>query len=234
MDFKVAGTREGVTAVQMDVKVGGVTTKILTEALEKAKRARFQILDIIEKEMPAPRADINPNAPKILSLKIKVDQIGLVIGGGGKTINGIMEKTGAEIDIEDDGTVFVTGKNGAAEAAYEIIAGMTREYLPGERFDGEVTRLMEFGAFVKIGYNAEGLVHISEMAPWRVNRVTDLVKEGDIVPVMVREIDEKGRINLSIKSANPEFFKDKKPSGDVPPFEGGSMGYRGPRPQRRR
>src|SRR3989344_6350685 len=114
MDFKVAGTREGVTAVQMDVKVGGTTTKILTEALEKAKRDRLQILDMIEKEMPAPRADINPNAPKILSLKIKVDQIGLVIGGGGKTINGIMEKTGAEIDIEDDGTVFVTGKNGAA------------------------------------------------------------------------------------------------------------------------
>lgn len=222
MDFKVAGTREGVTAVQMDVKVAGVTIKMLIEAFEKAKQARFKILETIEKEIAAPRADINPNAPKILALKIKPDQIGLVIGTGGKTINGIMEKTGAEIDIEDDGSVFVTGKNGAAEAAYEIIKGMTREYLPGERFDGEVTRLMDFGAFVKIGYNAEGLVHISEMAPWRVNLVTDLVKEGDKVPVMVREVDEKGRLNLSIKAANPDFFNDKKPSGDSGLYGGGA------------
>ena len=225
MDFKVAGTREGVTAVQMDVKVNGVTVKILSEAFEKAKQARFKILDVIEKEISAPRADINPNAPKILSLKIKVDQIGLVIGGGGKTINGIMEETGAQIDIEDDGTVFVTGKNGSAEKAFEIIRDMTREYLPGERFDGEVTRLMDFGAFVKIGYSAEGLVHISEMAPWRVERVTDLVKEGDKVPVMVREVDEKGRLNLSIKSADANFFNDKKPSG--PQASAGYTGYGG-------
>ncbi|HEY4499092.1 MAG TPA: polyribonucleotide nucleotidyltransferase [Candidatus Paceibacterota bacterium] len=235
MDFKVAGTRKGVTAVQMDVKVDGVTIKILTEAFEKAKTARFKILDLIEKEIATPRPDINPNAPKILALKIKPDQIGLVIGTGGKTINGIMEKTGAEIDIEDDGSVFITGKNGAAEAAYEIVKDMTREYLPGERFEGEVTRLMDFGAFVKIGYNAEGLVHISEMAPWRVNLVTDLVKEGDKVPVMLREVDEKGRLNLSIKAANPEFFKDKKPIGDSSLYGGGGRpDHRGPRPPHRR
>ncbi|OHA27297.1 MAG: polyribonucleotide nucleotidyltransferase [Candidatus Taylorbacteria bacterium RIFCSPHIGHO2_02_FULL_46_13] len=226
MDFKVAGTSVGVTAVQMDVKIAGVSVHILTEALEKAKSARLRILEVMEKELAAPRPDISPNAPKILSIKIKVDQIGLVIGGGGKTINGIMEKTGAEIDIEDDGMVFVTGKNGAAEAALEIIAGMTREYLPGERFDGEVTRLMDFGAFVKIGYNAEGLVHISELAPWRVNKVTDLVKEGDIVPVMVREVDEKGRLNLSIKAANPTFFK--RPAGATDSEGGGDR--RSPRP----
>ena len=213
MDFKVAGTREGVTAVQMDVKVNGVSIKILAEAFGKAKQARFKILDVIEKEIPTTRADINPNAPKILILKVKVDQIGLIIGGGGKTINGIMEKTGAQIDIEDDGSVFITGKNGSAEAAFEIVRDMTREYLPGERFEGEVTRLMDFGAFVKIGYSAEGLVHVSEMAPWRVERVTDLVKEGDKVPVMVREVDEKGRLNLSIKSADANFFNDKKPTG---------------------
>ncbi len=221
MDFKVAGTREGVTAVQMDVKVNGIPMSILTEAFEKARLARIKILDLIEKEIVAPRADISPNAPKILSLKIKVDQIGLVIGGGGKTINGIMDKTGASIDIEDDGMVFITGKNGSAEQAYEIVRGMTREYLPGERFEGEVTRLMDFGAFVKIGFNAEGLVHISEMAPWRVNKVTDLIKEGDTVPVVVREVDEKGRLNLSIKSADPNFFKNKRPSGD-----GGGEGHR--------
>ncbi len=219
MDFKVAGTREGVTAVQMDVKVAGITLKILAEAFEKAKSARLRILDVIEKEIPTHRPQLNPSAPEILSLKIKPDQIGMVIGTGGKTINGIMEKTGAQIDIEDDGSVFITGKNGAAKAARDIVHDMTREYLPGERFEGEVTRLMDFGAFVKIGYSAEGLVHISEMAPWRVERVTDLVKEGDRVPVMVREIDEKGRINLSIKSANSEFFKRPAGAGDGAPHE---------------
>jgi polyribonucleotide nucleotidyltransferase len=210
MDFKVAGTKDGVTAVQMDVKVNGVSLEILKIALEKAKSARLKILGFIEGEIKGPRKDINPSAPKIISLKIKPDQIGLVIGTGGKTINGIMEKTGAQIDIEDDGTVFVTGKNGTAEAAANIVRDMTREYLPGEKFEGEVTRLMDFGAFVKIGYNAEGLVHISEFAPWRVEKVTDLVKEGDKVPVKIKEIDEKGRINLSVKLADPNFFDSKK------------------------
>ncbi len=207
MDFKVAGTTQGVTAVQMDVKVGGIPLSILAEAFEKAKNARLRILDVMTKEIAAPRPDISPNAPKIISIKIKPDQIGMVIGSGGKTINEIMEKTLAEIDIEDDGTVFLTGKNGAAEAAKKIIEEMTHEYKPGERFDGEVTRLMEFGAFVRIGANAEGLVHISELASFRVDRVSDVVKEGDKVPVVVKEIDEKGRINLSIKRADPHFIK---------------------------
>ena len=237
MDFKVAGTRDGVTAVQMDVKVNGVTLEMLTEAFEKAKKARFQIIEVIEKEIPKPRAELNPSAPQILSLKVKVDQIGMIIGTGGKTINGIMEKTGAEIDIEDDGSVFITGKNGSAQAAYDIVHGMTREYLPGERFDeAEVTRLMDFGAFVKIGYNTEGLVHISEMAPWRVNQVSDLVKEGDKVPVVIREIDEKGRVNLSIKLADQHFFDAKKPSGTevYAPREQGSGPRGGDRPHHRR
>ena len=217
MDFKVAGTKNGVTAVQMDVKVGGVSVKILTEAFEKAKKARLQILEIIAKEISVARPDISPNAPKILTVKIKPDQIGMIIGSGGKTVNGIREETGAEIDIDDDGTVVVTGKNGSAEKAAEIIKSMTHEYKAGEKFQGTVTRLMDFGAFVKIGYDAEGLVHISEMAPWRVERVTDLVKEGDEVPVVVKEIDEKGRINLSIKNANPSFFKksDSLPRKDL-------------------
>lgn len=213
MDFKVAGTKNGVTAVQMDVKVGGIPLVILAEALEKAKSARLRILDVITKEIALPRPDISPNAPKIISIKIKPDQIGLVIGSGGKTINEIMEKTLAEIDIEDDGTVFLTGKNGAAEAAKKIIEEMTHEYMPGERFEGVVTRLMEFGAFVKIGANAEGLVHVSEMASFRVERVADVVKEGDRVPVVVKEIDEKGRINLSIKRADPNFIKPKTRTG---------------------
>lgn len=207
MDFKVAGTRQGITAVQMDVKVGGIPLPILAEAFDKAENARLRILDVIEKEISAPRENISPNAPKIIGIKIKPDQIGMIIGSGGKTIKEIMETTGAEIEIEDDGSVFLTGKNGAAEAAQKIIEEMTHEYKPGEKFDGVVTRLMDFGAFVKIGANAEGLVHVSELASFRVERVSDVVKEGDKVPVVVKEIDEKGRINLSIKRADPHFFK---------------------------
>jgi polyribonucleotide nucleotidyltransferase len=210
MDFKVAGTRKGITAVQMDVKVGGIPLKILAEAFVKAKTARFQILDLIEKEIAEPRAKISPNAPEILMMKVKPDQIGLIIGSGGKTINEIRDVTHVEdITIEDDGSVFITGKGGTAEKAREIIANMTKEYLPGEKYDGEVTRLMDFGFFVKIGPNAEGMVHVSEMAPFRVERVETYVKEGDKVPVMVKEIDEKGRINLSVKQANPAFFTQK-------------------------
>ena len=211
MDFKVAGTRTGITAVQMDVKVGGIPLKILGEAFEKAKKARFQILDVIEKEIAVPRAKISPSAPEIIVMKIKPEQIGLVIGSGGKTINEIRDVTHVEdITIEDDGSIFITGKNETAQKAKEIIFNMTREYMPGEKFDGEVTRLMDFGAFVKIGPNAEGLVHVSEIAPFRVERVETYVKEGDKVPVVVKEVDDKGRINLSIKQANPDFFHKKE------------------------
>ncbi len=210
MDFKVAGTKDGVTAVQMDVKVEGVPLKVLFEAFTQAKKARMEILDVITKEIAAPRADISPRAPKILSLKVKVDQIGLVIGPGGKTINGIRERTKADdITIEDDGSVFITGKNGAAEAAYEEIRAMTREYEVGERFEGEVVRLMDFGAFVKMGPNQDGLVHVSEVAPYRIDRITDAVQIGDVVPVILKEIDEKGRYNLSIKAADPEWARRK-------------------------
>ncbi len=207
MDFKVAGTREGITAIQMDVKVGGIPVKILAEALGKAEKARLQILDVIEKAIAKPREDISPNAPKILTIKIKQDQIGLVIGSGGKTIKDIKEKTGAEIDIEDDGTVFVTGKNGSAEKALEMIESMTHEYKKGERFEGVVVKILDFGAFVRIGHNAEGLVHVSEIAPFRVDQVSKYLKEGQTVPVVVKETDEKGRINLSIKQADPNFVK---------------------------
>ena len=217
MDFKVAGTKEGITAVQMDVKVGGIPLKILAEAFEKAKKARYQIIDVIEKEIAKPREKISPSAPEILVMKVKPDQIGLIIGSGGKTINEIRDVTHVEdITIEDDGSVFITGKAGSAEKAKDIIYNMTREYMPGEKFDGEVTRLMDFGAFVKIGPNAEGLVHVSEIAPFRVERVTTYIQEGMKVPVMVKEVDDKGRINLSIKAANPTFFT-KKEEAPMPP-----------------
>jgi polyribonucleotide nucleotidyltransferase len=227
MDFKVAGTKDGVTAVQMDVKVEGVPLATLKEAFAQAKKARMEILDVIEKEIAAPRADISPRAPKILTLKVKTDQIGLVIGPGGKMINGIRERTGAEdITIEEDGTIFITGKGGAAEAAFKEISDLTREYMPGEKFEGVVTRLMDFGAFVKIGPNTEGLVHVSEVAPFRIGNISEAVTEGDVVPVMLKEIDEKGRYNLSIKAADPEFAARK---GLVPSEGGGREDHGGRR-----
>jgi polyribonucleotide nucleotidyltransferase len=207
MDFKVAGTRNGVTAIQMDVKVEGIPLPILKEAFAKAKSARLAILETMKAAIAMPREDISPYAPKILTVSIKPDQIGMVIGSGGKTVNEIRDTTGAEIDIEDDGTVYITGKNGSAEKARDIIAEMTHEYKAGEMFRGVVTRLMDFGAFVKIGYNAEGLVHVSEIASFRIERVSDYVKEGMEVPVVVKEIDEKGRINLSIRRADKDFIK---------------------------
>ncbi len=207
MDFKVAGTREGITAIQLDIKVGGVPVQALKDAMVQAKAGRMQILDVIEKEIAAPRADISANAPKILVTKILPSQIGMVIGSGGKTINAIREKTGAEITIEDDGTVYVTGKNGAADAALKIVQDMTREYKVGEELEGEVVKILEVGAIVKLSDSADGMVHISELAPWRVAKVTDLVKEGMKVPVKVVAVDpERGRISLSIKAAKPDFF----------------------------
>jgi len=208
MDFKVAGTRAGVTAIQLDIKLDGIPLEVLTEALEGAKVARAEILDVIEKEIKAPRAAISPRAPEILTMRVKPDQIGLVIGGGGKTINGIREVTGVEdITIEDDGSVFITGKGGSAGKAKEMIEALVKEYKPGEIYDGEVTRLMDFGAFVRIGpgKDAEGLVHVSEVAPFRIDKIASAVSVGDKVRVMIKEIDERGRINLSIKMADPEF-----------------------------
>ncbi len=210
MDFKVAGTKDGVTAVQMDVKVEGVPVPVLVEAFAQAKRARLQILDVIKDALPLPRPDINPRAPKIVTMRVLTEQIGLVIGPGGKMINGIKDRTKcSDITIEEDGTIFITGSNGSAEAAQAEIAALTREYAPGDRFEGEVTRLMDFGAFVKIGPNTEGLVHVSEIAPFRIEHVSDAVAIGERVPVIIKEIDEKKRINLSIKAADPEFATRK-------------------------
>lgn len=217
MDFKVAGTRHGVTAMQMDVKVAGVPVNVLAQALDSAKTARLAILDVIEKEIATPRSELPATAPRVLVTKIDKEKIGMVIGGGGKTVNQIRDITGAEIGIEDDGTIFVTGKNGGAEEAVRIIEAMTREYKAGERFDGVVTRVTDFGAFVRVGEElpisglkvAEGLVHISEIAPFRIATVDGVLKEGDVVPVVIKEIDEMHRINLSIKQADPAWAEKK-------------------------
>lgn len=209
MDFKVAGTVNGITAIQLDVKVDGVPVNVLKDALTRAKVARLKILETITAEISKPRENISPNAPKILVTKIKKEQIGLVIGPGGKNINAIREETETEITIEEDGTVFVTGKNGGADKAIAIIESMTHEYKVGDVADAEVVKIMEFGAFVRFGHDTEGLVHISEIAPFRVEKVSDILKEGDKVPVKIIKVDEKGRLNLSIKEADKNFFKPK-------------------------
>jgi polyribonucleotide nucleotidyltransferase len=207
MDFKVAGTRDGVTAVQMDVKVDGIPLFILKESFEKAKQARYKILDVMDTEIAAPRAELSLRAPRILVTKVKPDQIGLVIGTGGKTIKEIKEATKAEIDIEDDGTVYITGEAVGANEAKRIIEEMTREYKAGDKFEGEVIRVAEFGAIVKLGKNSDGLVHVSEMAPFRVDRVEKYLKVGMKVPVILKGVDEKGRMKLSIKDVDPNFFQ---------------------------
>lgn len=212
MDFKVAGTRNGITAIQLDIKVGGIPQPIIIDALEKAKTARLEILEVMEKEIPNARPDISPNAPKILIVKIRPDQIGMIIGGGGKTVNMIRDKTGAEINIEDDGTVFVTGKNGSAESAKKIIEAMTHEWKVGDETKGLVIKILEIGALVALSEYADGLVHISEIAPFRVQKVTDVLKEGQLVPIKVVAIDkERGRVSLSIKEADKDFIKNPYP-----------------------
>jgi polyribonucleotide nucleotidyltransferase len=210
MDFKVAGTRNGVTAIQMDVKVGGVTLEMLKGALEKARLARLQILDVMEAHIASPRAEISPRAPKIITLKVLPDQIGLVIGGGGKTINGIKDDTGVDdITIEDDGTVFITGKNGSAEAARDRILALTHIFAVGEIIESaEVTRIAPFGAFVRLNAQSEGLVHISEIVPWRLENLDGILTVGEYVKVVISKVED-GKVGASIKKADSDFVTRK-------------------------
>lgn len=209
MDFKVAGTKDGITAIQMDVKVDGIPITILAEALEKARIARLHIIETLEKEIAVPRADISPRAPKIIVMQINPNQIGLVIGGGGKTINNIKDTTGVdEITIEDDGTVFITGKADAPEKARAWIAELTKVFEIGERMDAEITRIATFGAFAKLNAQTEGLIHISEIVPWRLENLDGILKVGDRVTVVVAKIEE-GKIGLSIKKADPQFAEKR-------------------------
>lgn len=205
MDFKVAGTTEGVTAIQMDVKVGGISHEILRGALDKARAARLHILTTMTNAIAVPRATISPRAPEIVVVTINPDQIGLVIGGGGKTINGIKDATGVqEITIEEDGTVFITGKNGSAQLAAEKIRALTKIYTVGEKAEATITRLAAFGAFAKLDAYNEGLIHISEIAPFRLDTVEGILSEGETISVVVSKVED-GKIGLSIKQADPEF-----------------------------
>jgi len=199
MDFKVAGTRNGITAIQMDIKIDGIDKKIMEEALDRAKDARLKILDIIKKEIPEPRKELSPYAPKIASFMINPSKIGEVVGPKGSVINKIIEECGGvAIDIEDSGFVAVTGQNQAdVDKAVAWIKGIVREVMPGEVFQGKVVKIMDFGAFVEILPGTDGLVHISKFVKEHIKSVSEVVKEGDTIPVKVMSVDELGRINLS-------------------------------------
>lgn len=201
MDLKVAGTKDGITAMQMDVKIDGITPQIVRETLAQAKKARLEILDVMAHTLDAPRTELSPNAPRVKVIKIEPSKIGAVIGKGGETINKIIEETSATIDIEDDGTVFITCVNPDGMAkAIERIEQLTYEPKPGDKFEGPVTRLMDFGAFVDIGGGKEGMVHVSQISQERVEKPTDVLKVSQVVSGTVLEIDEKGRVNLTMRT----------------------------------
>lgn len=199
MDFKVAGTKNGITAIQMDIKLNGLTMKILDEALEKAKTARLAILGKMLEAIPAFRSEVSKYAPKVILVKIDPSKIGEVIGSGGRVINRIIQETGAAIDITDEGNVTISSIDiEACKKAAAWVEGIVKEPQPGEVYEGIVKRIMNFGAFVEILPGKEGLVHISKMAPYRVEKVEDVVKIGQTVKVNVSEVDDQGRLNLSM------------------------------------
>jgi len=202
MDLKVAGTRDGVTALQMDVKVEGITLDIFLKTLDQAQKACLEILDVIQKVLPEPRKQLSPYAPIIILTQIKPYQIGMVIGPGGKMINSIIEKYSlASIDIDDDGKVFVASTDAAnAQKAIDLINGMTKEYEVGEIIEGPVIKLLDFGAIVDLGGGRDGMIHISEVKNGYVNKITDVLKMGQIIKAKVVKVDENGKIGLSIKA----------------------------------
>lgn len=222
MDFKVAGTRKGVTAIQMDIKIEGVDEAIMRQALKQAHDGRLHILNEMSKAIEAPRGQMSEFAPRITTIKIPVDKIREVIGSGGKVIREIIAQSGAKIDINDDGTINIASSdNESTKKAIELINAITQEAEVGKVYNGTVKKVVEFGAFVAVLPNQEGLLHVSEIAHERVNNVTDYMKEGDTVEVKVIDIDKTGRIRLSRKVLLP------RPEGMPPAGEGGSRGPRG-------
>jgi polyribonucleotide nucleotidyltransferase len=205
MDFKVAGTDKGITALQMDMKITGLTMQVVAEAINQARPARMHILDRMLAAIDKPKSELSPFAPRLLTIKVDQDLIGMIIGPGGKTIKGITEQTGAKIDIEDDGTVTISAVDGSkAKQARAIIEGMTRKLSAGDVYIGKVTRIIPIGAFVEFLPGKEGMIHISQLADYRVGKVEDEVAIGDEVIVKVREIDNRGRINLTRLGIHPD------------------------------
>jgi polyribonucleotide nucleotidyltransferase len=240
MDFKVCGTRKGVTAIQMDIKIAGLSRDVLAQALEQAREARVLILDKMLATLATHRPDLSKWAPRITQIKVKPDQIRLIIGPGGKTIKGIVDQTGVAIDVEDDGTVNVASSDSdAVKRALEIIRGLTTEPEVGAVYKGTVTRVADFGAFIEILPGTDGLLHVSEMAHHRVDKVTDVMKEGDTVEVKVVSVDRDGKIRLTRRELLPfpegpegEAAKQRlvqaREAGSGPPARSGGRDRGGP------
>jgi polyribonucleotide nucleotidyltransferase len=213
MDFKITGTREGITAIQLDTKTNGLNEDIIKEALSQGREALNKILDIMEEEIPEPRKELSSYAPIITSFKVDPEKIGAIIGPGGKIINKIIDETEASIDIDDDGLVMITAnKKEKGELAEKMVKEIIKEFEIGEITSGKVVRIMDFGAFVEIPGSQDGMVHISELAPYRVEKPSDIVNIGDKIKVRVKNIDDQGRISLSMKELeeNEHLWKDRK------------------------
>jgi polyribonucleotide nucleotidyltransferase len=247
MDFKVAGTRLGVTAVQMDIKLGGISFEVLEKALERARAGRMHVLDRMEEAIAEPRSDLSEYAPRILTITINKDKIREVIGPGGKIIRGIVEETGAKIDVSDDGTVNIASVDPAAgRKALERIRQIVAEPEIGRLYEGVVKSVLAFGAFVEFMPGKDGLVHISELAEGRVEKVEDVLNEGDRVTVRLIGIDKQSRVKLSLRAAQDESWKpgaegdggERRERGGRDRGRGGEggerRGGRGPRPERSR
>jgi polyribonucleotide nucleotidyltransferase len=210
MDFKVAGTAEGVTSLQMDIKISGVDRNIMGQALYQAKEGRMHILGEMGKSLSAPRTNVSGHAPRIITIRVKPEKIREIIGPGGKVIRGIIEATGVKMDVEDDGTVTIASSDeAAAQKAIQMVQRIAAEAEVGKIYKGTVRKIVDFGAFVEIFPGTDGLVHISQLAPERVRRVADVLKEGDEVMVKVLEVDRQGKIRLSRKEALQESGADR-------------------------
>jgi polyribonucleotide nucleotidyltransferase len=228
MDFKVAGTRAGITALQMDIKISGLSDEILKEALEQARQARMQILDVIEAAIPAPRAEMSPFAPRMTIMHIDPDKLGAVIGSGGKTVRALQDECDVRIDIEDDGTIYIASTSGpAAEKAQRMIEALTEEAELGNIYTGRVVRTTDFGAFVEILPGTDGLVHISQLADYRVNTVKDVAEVGDEIMVMVTDISPEGKIRLSRRAVLEGWTLEEAQAADRPSSNRSSRGSSG-------
>lgn len=229
MDFKIAGTEKGITALQMDVKVTHLTHEQITKIIAQGRDGRMFILGKMLEAMPKSRAELSKFAPRNVQIHIDPSKIGTVIGPGGKMINSIVEETGAMMDIDDDGTVTISGTEPAGvDAAVKRVEALTKEVKPGEVYDGEVVRVLPFGAFVQILPGKDGMVHVSQFENYRVEDINSVVKVGDKFKVKVIEVDDQGRINLTKKNAGVPGLPPKEDRPARPPRSGG-FGDRGPR-----